>query len=80
MSQRPGRSSPVRAAAGIGAVAAAMICCAGPALIGAGALGVTGAALRNPVIVLGGGLFFLGALGTALFGRQRGVKKRGRSP
>ncbi|MGH3419050.1 MAG: hypothetical protein ACRDOD_05555, partial [Streptosporangiaceae bacterium] len=65
---------------GIGAVVAALICCAGPALIGAGALGAIGAALRNPVIVLGGGLLFLGAVGTVLFGRQRGVNRRGPRP
>jgi hypothetical protein len=45
MTRRPGDTTGVLAVIGLGA--AVVLCCAGPVLIGAGALGVLGGALRS---------------------------------
>lgn len=55
---------------GVAAVVVAAICCAGPVLIAAGALGVLGGAIQSPVIIAAGGLLLLGAL--AVVARRRG--------
>ncbi len=47
---------------GLGAVGAAVLCCAGPALISAGLLGGLGGVLGNPVILLAAGALLVGAL------------------
>ncbi|WP_198588559.1 hypothetical protein [Geodermatophilus chilensis] len=47
---------------GLGAVGAAILCCAGPALVSAGLLGGLGGVLRNPVLLLAAGALLVGAL------------------
>lgn len=51
--QRPDRHS---FAAGVGIAVLMMLCCAGPVLIAAGALGAIGAALANPFVIAIGAL------------------------
>ena len=67
MTGRRDRSGP-GAGVVMGAALVAVICCAMPALAGAGALGVIGTALHNPAIVLAGGLALLGAVGPCCSG------------
>jgi hypothetical protein len=59
----------------MGAVLVAVICCAAPALIAASAMDV-GPALDNPVIVLAGGLQFIGVLGTPAVSAWASVTRR----
>ncbi len=47
---------------GLGALGAAILCCAGPALISAGLLGGLGGVPRSPVILLAAGALLVGAL------------------
>ena len=49
---RPGRPGGRGAALGVGAVVLAVICCAGPILVAAGALGVLGGVLHNPLVLI----------------------------
>ncbi len=56
---------------GLGAVGAAVLCCAGPALISAGLLGGLGGVLGNPVILLAAGALLVGALVLARARRSR---------
>ncbi|GDY33532.1 hypothetical protein [Gandjariella thermophila] len=48
-----------------------VLCCAGPALIAGGALGVLGGAVRNPWLIGAGALLVLGAVGYPLYRRAR---------
>jgi mercuric ion transport protein len=59
-------------AAGLGVMAAVglVVCCALPALIGAGALATVGTALCNPLLIAAGAVVLAGAVGYA-FRRQR---------
>jgi hypothetical protein len=50
---RPTRGA-VQAGLGFGAVALMVLCCAGPALLAAGALGSLGAFLGKPLVILAG--------------------------
>ncbi|MGH9176978.1 MAG: hypothetical protein ACRD0N_00285 [Acidimicrobiales bacterium] len=50
---RPTRGA-AQAGLGFGAVALMLLCCAGPALLAAGALGSLGAILGNPLVILAG--------------------------
>lgn len=52
----------------IGVVVAGVLCCAGPVLLAAGALGAVGALLRNPLVIAAGAALVLVAV---LGGRQR---------
>jgi hypothetical protein len=47
---------------GLGAVGAAVLCCAGPVLISAGLLGGLGGVLGDPLILLAAGALLVGAL------------------
>ncbi len=50
---RPTRGA-AQAGLGFGAVVLMLLCCAGPALLAAGALGSLGAFLGNPLVILAG--------------------------
>jgi mercuric ion transport protein len=56
------------AALGIGAVVAMVLCCAGPALLAAGALGAVGAWFGNPLVIAAGAGVVLAVV---LGGRRR---------
>jgi hypothetical protein len=56
---------------GLGAVGAAVLCCAGPVLISAGLLGGLGGVLGDPLILLGAGALLVGALVLARARRSR---------
>jgi mercuric ion transport protein len=56
---------------GIGAVVAMVLCCVGPALVAAGALGAVGGLLGNPVVVVAGAAV-AAAVVAAVRRRQRG--------
>lgn len=59
--------------AGLGAMAAValVVCCALPALIGAGVLATLGGVLRSPPIIVAGIVVLVGAVGYAYRRRQR---------
>lgn len=56
----------------VGLAAAAVFCCAGPLLLGAGGLSVIGGALRSPWLLFLGGALVLAAVGWSLNRRRRG--------
>lgn len=58
-----------RAVAGVGLLM--MLCCAGPALIAGGALGVLGGAVGNPWLIAAGALVVAAAVGYTLYRRSR---------
>lgn len=55
----------------LGAVAVAVLCCAGPALLAGGALAGLGGLLRNPWLIGGGALVILAGAAARLIGRHR---------
>jgi mercuric ion transport protein len=59
-------------AVGIGAVVAMVLCCIGPALVAAGALGAVGGLLGNPGVVVAGAAVAAAAVVAAVRRRQRG--------
>lgn len=59
-----------------GAVALAVLCCAGPVLIAAGALGALGAFLRSPLVLAAAGIVFVAAVVWVLV-RRRGTRSSG---
>lgn len=63
---------PSAAGRGLMAAVALVVCCALPALIGAGFLATVGGVLRNPLIILAGIVVLAGAVGYAWRRRQRG--------
>jgi hypothetical protein len=62
--------------AGVGFAALMMLCCAAPALIAAGALGVLGAWLASPWVIGGAVLLLVVGVG-AVVGRRRGGSSGG---
>lgn len=59
----------ILAALGVGA--AAVLCCAGPALLAGGALSGLGGALRNPWLIAAGALLIVAAIGYPIARRTR---------
>jgi mercuric ion transport protein len=60
------------ALAGIGAAVLVVVCCAAPALLAAGALGVLGGALRSPWVIVAAVVLAVGALTRLLRRRSAG--------
>lgn len=58
------------AAVGIGAVAVAVVCCAGPTLVGAGVLGTIGGLTRDPLIAAAAVLVAVGAVWGTFYRRR----------
>lgn len=70
----PRGPSPAGILATIGVLAAAVLCCAGPALLAGGALSGIGGVLRSPWLIGIGALLIVGSLGYTLLRR---VGRRG---
>lgn len=68
---KPGRAGLGRASRIAGAGLLMVLCCAGPALVAGGALGILGGALGSPWAIGAGGLVIVAALGYALTRRHR---------
>jgi len=68
---KPARARLGRASGIAGAGLLMVLCCAGPALVAGGALGMVGGALRSPWVIGAGALMILAGLGYALTRRHR---------
>jgi mercuric ion transport protein len=66
--------APSDAALGLGAVVLVALCCAGPALVGAGLLGALGGVLGNPLVIAAAVVLAAGAVIAAL-GRRRSAQR-----
>lgn len=72
------KTSGFGAARGVGVVAAMGLCCAGPVLVAAGALGAIGGFLLNPLVIVAAvGLALAAVVGV---GRRRSPDDRCRPP
>jgi hypothetical protein len=67
---RGARSGAGTVLAGVGATLLVVVCCAGPALVAAGALGVAGGVLRSPLVLGLAGLVLLAAVPIVLRRRR----------
>ncbi|MEU4360359.1 hypothetical protein [Promicromonospora sp. NPDC023987] len=69
--RRPADSGPPAALVAAGAVLLAVVCCAGPVLLAAGALGALGAWLANPWMIGAGITVLMGAVAWTMQRRSR---------
>jgi len=74
--RRPASTAGIGGWAAVGGVALAVLCCAGPVLIAAGALGALGAFLRSPLVLATAGIVFAAAVIWVL-ARRRGTSHSG---